>query len=88
MNMKTPAPKTFGIWTLEERESNNAMTAREEPAKINGKPVYCPLCKKRMKMWMEGCTLWHINCKACRLCLTVKTEDGKVFEKLLRAIYE
>lgn len=86
MNMKTP--KIFGVWTLEEQEFNRVMAVGEKPAEINGKPVYCPLCKKPMKMWLEGCTLWHINCKECRLCLTMKTENGEVFEKLVGVIYE
>jgi hypothetical protein len=81
-------PKAFGIWMLEEQKLNTEEALEEEPAEIDNKPVYCPICKKRMKMWMEGCTLLHIICENCNLCLTMKTENGEIFEKLVGIIYE
>jgi hypothetical protein len=77
-------PEIFGIWTLGEEET----VAEEEPAEVNDKAIYCPFCKKRMKMWPEGCTLWHIYCKECHFCLTMTTENGEILEKLESVIYE
>ncbi|MHA1578552.1 MAG: hypothetical protein ACTSUQ_02850 [Candidatus Freyarchaeota archaeon] len=85
MIIKTP--KAFGIWTFEEK-INVASVSKEEPAEINHKAVYCPFCKERMKMWLEGCTLWHIECKTCDFCFVMKTEDGEIFKKLVGVIYE
>lgn len=80
-------PKAFGLWTVKERE-NTAAIPEEEPARIDGKPVYCPFCKEPMKMWLEGCTLWHVECRQCDFCLTLKVGDGEIFEKLVTTIYE
>lgn len=79
-------PEAFGIWALGDH--NLISFIEEEPAEIIGKSVYCPFCKRRMKMWMEGCTLLHIECKGCNFCLTMKTENRDIYEKLLRVIYE
>ncbi len=86
-------PRAFGIWTHGEEDSNQETILMDKLAKIDGKAVYCPFCKKRMHMWMEGCTLWHIYCKRGEFHLIVKTKKLrlkklKTFEKLVDIIYE
>jgi len=85
---KMKMPKAFGIWTLEESNSDIETIPEEQPSEINGKAAYCPFCKKQMKMWLEGCTLWHIYCKDCDFCLDVTTENEEIFEKLVAIIHE
>lgn len=81
-------PKAFGLWVLGTQRIVSSKEFQKEPAEINGKIVYCPFCRRRMKMWLEGCTLWHIECEKCNFCFTMKTVDGEIFERLVGIIYE
>jgi len=78
-------PFAFGVWTL--RDPNVEEYEDEEEAKINGKIVHCPFCERPLRMWVEGCSLYHMVCKACDFCLTQITKDEGTYKELMERIY-
>ena len=75
-------------------EANRIMLDGLE-AEIEGKPLYCPLCRAKMKMWLEGCSLWHYICKRCNFRLirvNYVTADGELdrgfYNRLIKVVYE
>ncbi len=43
------------------------VTSRE----LFGQAIYCPLCRKELKGWSEGCTVFHLYCDHCGIAITV-----------------
>mgnify|MGYP007084778467 CR=1 FL=1 len=90
-------PRAFGLWTLGEKvePANKEIIMVGKLAKIDGKAVYCPICKRRLRMWIEGCSLWHIYCKKdffhfiLRSSFLIrKKEKRETFNKLVDIMYE
>jgi len=50
-----------------EVPSNGLVTSRE----LLGKAIYCPLCRKELKGWGEGCTVLHLYCDRCDIAITL-----------------
>ena len=40
-------------------------------SELLGKPVYCPLCRRELRGWGEGCTILHLICEDCEVELTL-----------------
>jgi len=57
----------FGVWSIGDVKEDEP---EDLSAEINGKPIYCPICRERMKMWIEGCGLLHFICKKCNFRFT------------------
>jgi hypothetical protein len=49
----------YGIWFIGELHEY-VKDAPSIPASLDGKDVYCPLCKSRMRMGNEGSVLLNI----------------------------
>ena len=49
-------------------EPGNLLVPSEQ---LLGKPVYCPLCRRELKGWGEGCTIVHLFCEDCGVELTL-----------------
>jgi hypothetical protein len=78
-------PLAFGIWTL--KDPNVGENEESEEAQIDGKTVHCPLCRRPLKVWVEGCSLYHMVCQACELCLTQVASNGEVYSDLMKSIH-
>jgi len=85
-------PKIFGIWSIGDVEEDEPEEMRAE---INGTPLYCPICKRELKMWVEGCSLVHFVCKKCRFRMTrvaYLDEEGELdlryYDRLVEVAYE
>jgi hypothetical protein len=79
--------RVFGIWTLEKEHEKNTYP-EYEIAEIHGKAAFYPFYKNRMKLWLEGCMLWHVNCDNCKFCLTIEEGNGEIFDKLVGILHE
>gem|GEM_PF-2838870 len=51
-----------------EEELGNLLMSSEQ---LLGKPVYCPLCRRKLKGWGEGCTVVYLFCENCGVELTL-----------------
>ncbi len=40
-------------------------------SELIGRPIYCPLCRRELKGWGEGCTVLHLFCEDCGVELTL-----------------
>lgn len=79
-------PKAYGIWTLSDEKLARVSPA-EDTAKIHDQVVYCPLCRKPMTIWVEGCTIYHMDCDECNFSLLMK-ETEEDYERLTQIVYE
>jgi len=77
--------KWFGIWNKGGELDNEP---EGEDAIIEGINIYCPICRKQMKMWIEGCCLLHITCKGCKFKFTVILKNEEMYKKLEDLIYK
>lgn len=50
-----------------ETQSSELVESRE----LFGRAVYCPLCRRELKGWGEGCTVLHLYCDHCGIAITV-----------------
>lgn len=75
----------FGIWyrnndIINEPDGENAI--------IDGRAIYCPICKQQMRMWIEGCSLLHIICKNCKLKLIMVLKNKEIYKNLEKLVYD
>jgi len=60
-------------------------------SELLGKPVYCPLCRRELRGWGEGCTILHLICENCGVELTLANTsvlDDKAINSLERRLLD
>ena len=65
----------------ENPPTNEIISSKE----LFGKSIYCPICRRELRGWGEGCTVIHLYCDHCGIVMTLANNgilEGKDLEEL------